>query len=130
MAPLRWTIRFFEMIVDYTGPFAIIFKGLPVAAMALLIFSPYIVYVWLLNIAQSVGAPFCYVLYMLWWVYLGSLIVLGGLVGYVMETKSSSWVLPKSVDYQRQKGKKQEGQEWNADKVVKEYFEVLKKQKK
>jgi len=101
-------VSIWNWVVDYDGfvVLALLLKGLSVGLIALVVCSPAIVFTWILNVSVSVGEPLCYVLYIVWWMYLGLLLLGGGLVGYAMETKSSSWMLPKSFDYQRQKTNK------------------------
>jgi hypothetical protein len=127
----------FQKIADYTGSFAAVFKGFLVAAMGLIALSPFIVYTVLLTAAQSVEAPVSYILYFLWWAYLGSCLVFASLAGYLMETKGSSWVSPKSVDYEREKPKEQKAEpseeqpeELDIDERVKKYLATLEKKKK
>jgi len=131
LAPFKWILYLFVKIVDYTGPFAAILKGLPVAAMALLILSPFILYTWLLNIAQFIRPPLSYLLYISWLTYIGLLVVGASVLGYVMETKVSSRKEPKSVEHQRQEADTvmdNKKREWNAEQIVKEYLETLEKQ--
>jgi hypothetical protein len=133
---IRLIVLLFEKFADYTGPFAAISKGFLVGGLALFVFSPFIIYTSFLMIAQSVNPAFSYVLFTLWLVYLGFCMFFGGLVGYAIETKGSSWLGPKSLDYERQKGPKLESelledhhQEVDIDERVRQYLETLEKTK-
>lgn len=133
---LRCVVIIYRKMSDYTGPLAGIIKGFLVAVIALAVFSPFIVYSAILSLAQSIRPPLSYVLYVLWLLYFGSCVAIGSMAGYLMETKSSSWLGPKSLDYHRLKSKKlmveqtEDKQEADLDKSVQEYLQILKKQRK
>jgi len=82
---IKALLSVWERLIDADGLLALPAKALCVVIMALITFSPYAVYTWCLNVAVSIGAPLCYLLYFLFLFYVSTLLIVGSVIGYLRE---------------------------------------------
>lgn len=112
---LYWSIdiatKIFAKLRDDDGRFALLSKAAIGAILGLICFSPFLLYLWALNVAVVLGAPLNYLVYAGWIVYICLLAGGGAIVAALIQGREMK---------EPEKG-------WNVDSAVKEYLESLSK---
>ncbi len=107
--PFSWIAEKLES--KYDGPLKGVPQAIFVIGMAIIIFSPWLVYVTLISL--NLPPPYCYLSFLAWFGYIGLIGLIGLYIDYsrgkeLMKSFSKKW-------------------EWNTSKHFKEYLKVLEK---